>query len=524
MQLRNLLLTLPTARIYGPDDVSIQNLAYDSRQVQPGDLFVAIKGFHTDGHAYIPQAIERGAAAVVVDERYWANDQQAPPLAADRSPFVVVSDSRVALAALAAARYEYPGRRLGVVGVTGTKGKSTTTDLVSRVLEGGGYCTGMISTVDFKVAARRWPNKTRQSTPEALEVQALLHEMLEAGCDYAVLEATSHALSASWNRLGHCDFDVAVFLNLSHEHLDFHGTFEQYRRDKSRLFEMLGEGLNREEATVQPSLVTPRRAKVAIVNADDPNHRFFLDAAPKQARRLTYAIAAPADVRAQDITATPNGTALQVTTPWGESPLRLHMPGGFNVLNALAALSVALTQDVPLERAIAALEQIDGIRGRMERIDAGQPFSVIVDYAHSPASFEQVLGMLRPLTQGRLIAVFGSAGERDRTKRPLQGAIAARYCDFLVLTDEDPRGEDRMVIITEIAAGVEQAGKSIKRDYLPIPDRAAAIRTALAAARPGDLVLLLGKGHEGNIIYADHTLHWDEMAEARAALREIGYG
>jgi UDP-N-acetylmuramoyl-L-alanyl-D-glutamate--2,6-diaminopimelate ligase len=269
--------------------------------------------------------------------------------------------------------------------------------------------------------------------------------------------------------------------------------------------------------------VSVHRAKIAIANADDPNHRFFLDVAPALAQRLTYAIDAPADVHAHDITATPNGTALQVTTPWGKSPLRLNIPGSFNVLNGLAALSVALTQGVPLERAIAALEQIDGIRGRMERIDAGQPFSVIVDYAHSPASFEQVLSMLRPLTPGRLIAVFGSAGERDRAKRPLQGAMAARYCDFLVLTDEDPRGEDRMAIINEIAAGVEQAGKSIHHDYASIPDRAAAIRAAFAAARPSDLVLLLGKGHEGNIIYADHTLPWDEMAEARAALREMGY-
>jgi UDP-N-acetylmuramoyl-L-alanyl-D-glutamate--2,6-diaminopimelate ligase len=523
MLLRNLLLSLPTARIFGPDDVSIKNLTYDSRQIQPGDLFIAIKGFHTDGHAYIPQAIERGAAAVVVDERYWASDQQHVVSIVGRSPLVVVPDSRVALASLAAAYYGYPGRSLGVVGVTGTKGKSTTTDLVSRVLEGGGYCTGMISTVDFKVADRRWPNKTRQSTPEALEVQALLREMVEASCDYAVIEATSHALSASWNRLGHCGFDVAVFLNLSHEHLDFHGTFEQYRRDKSRLFEMLGEGCNDEEAPLYPSSVSVHRAKITIANADDPNHRFFLDVAPALAQRLTYAIDAPADVHAHDITATPNGTALQVTTPWGKSPLRLNIPGSFNVLNGLAALSVALTQGVPLERAIAALEQIDGIRGRMERIDAGQPFSVIVDYAHSPASFEQVLSMLRPLTPGRLIAVFGSAGERDRAKRPLQGAMAARYCDFLVLTDEDPRGEDRMAIINEIAAGVEQAGKSIHHDYASIPDRAAAIRAAFAAARPSDLVLLLGKGHEGNIIYADHTLPWDEMAEARAALREMGY-
>jgi UDP-N-acetylmuramoyl-L-alanyl-D-glutamate--2,6-diaminopimelate ligase len=213
-----------------------------------------------------------------------------------------------------------------------------------------------------------------------------------------------------------------------------------------------------------------------------------------------------------------------VATPWGEGRLDLQLPGGFNVLNALAALSVALTQGVTLEQAAAALSQVRGVRGRMQQIDQGQPFSVIVDYAHNPDSFEQVMGMLRPLTAGRIIAVFGSAGERDREKRPLQGAIAARYCDQLILTDEDPRREDRQAIIAEIAAGAERAGKQAGSGYLSIPDRAEAIRAAFAQAQPGDLVLLLGKGHEGSIEYADGKHPWDEAAEARAALREAGYG
>lgn len=527
LRLRDLLLDLPDAQVIGSPDIAITGLAYDSRRVTPGALFVAVKGYHVDGHAYIAAALQRGAAALVVDARYW---DRAPI----NAPVVITPDSRTALAPLAAAFNGYPGQRLGVIGITGSKGKSTTADLVNQVLEGGGFATGMISTVDFKVGPRRWPNDTRQSTPEAPEVQALLREMAAAGCDYAVIEATSHALSAGWNRLGNCGFDVAVLTNITHEHLDYHGSFSQYRSDKARLFAALREPPI-PDAVAQaarsgaltgaiPPVAAPMKARrYAIVNADDPNAQFFLDAAPLIANRLTYAIDAPADIRATALEPTAEGTRLHVATPWGSTPLGLRLPGRFNVLNALAALGVALTQGAPLPRAVAALEEVRGIRGRMERIDQGQPFGVIVDYAHNPDSFEQVLRMLRPLATGRMIVVFGSAGERDRAKRPLQGAIAARYCDWLALTDEDPRGEDRDAIIAEIAAGAEQAGKVEGLGYVRIPDRAAAIRAAFAQAGPGNLVLLLGKGHEGSILYADHAQPWDEAAEARAALQELGY-
>jgi UDP-N-acetylmuramoyl-L-alanyl-D-glutamate--2,6-diaminopimelate ligase len=517
MHLENLLSHLPHAQVTGSTNHTLSGLAYDSRNVQPGGVFVAIKGFHVDGHAYVKQAVERGAAAVVVDERHW------PDAAVPIPPTVAllrVPDSRVALAPLAAAWYGFPAHQLGVVGVTGTKGKTTTTALISRTLESGGYTSGLINSVDFQVAGRQWPNTTRQSTPEAPDVQALLHDMAQAGCDYAVIEATSHALSERWRRVDYCAFDVAVFTNISHEHLDYHGTLEQYRRDKARLFAMLGE--RPPESPPFASRKTGARP-YAIANADDPQHTFFLDAAPEHAARLTYAINAPADVRAQVLAADPNGTRLHVSTPWGDITLDLRLPGVFNIQNALAALSVALTQGVPLEQAARALGEAGGVRGRMQRIEQGQPFALIVDYAHNPDSFEQVLGMLRPVVAGRLIAVFGSAGERDRAKRPLQGAIAARYCDLLILTDEDPRGEDRDQIIAEIATGAEDAGKRRGEGYLSIPDRVAAIRAACERARPGDMLLLLGKGHETSIEYADGKHPWDEVAEARAALRDLGW-
>jgi UDP-N-acetylmuramoyl-L-alanyl-D-glutamate--2,6-diaminopimelate ligase len=499
--LRDLLSGVETVGTTTGLATPILGLAYDSRQVRPGWLFVAIRGFHVDGHQYVAQALAAGAAAVVVDARHWGRADASVPL-------IRVADSRVALAPLAANFYRRPALRLRTIGITGTKGKSTTTDLVNQVLEGGGLSTGMISTVDFKVGPRRWPNSTRQSTPEAPEIQGLLREMVDANCAYAVLESTSHALSARWNRLGCCAFDVAVFLNITHEHLDYHGSFEQYRADKARLFELLGEG---------------KAGEVwAIANADDRSAEYFLAAAPARARRLTFGTQA-ADVQAHEVDAGPGGSSLRVTTPWGEARLRLQLPGSFNVSNALAALSVALCQGISLERAAAAIEAVPGIRGRMQPVHMGQPFDVIVDYAHNPDSFEQVLGMLRPLTGGRVIVVFGSAGERDRAKRAIQGEIAARYADLLVLTDEDPRGEDPAAIIAEIAEGAERAGKRSGDGYLCITDRAEAIRAAMAAAEPGDLVLLLGKGHEGSIIYAGSAIPWDEAEAARAALRALGY-
>ena len=508
--LREMLAGVAVLRADGPLDIPIAGLAYDSREVVPGGLFVAIKGYHVDGHAFVEQAVARGAAAIVVDARHW--DGPAP----DGVTLVAALDSRVALAPLAAAFHGYPAARLQTIGVTGTKGKSTTTDLTSQVLDGCGRRTGLISTVDFKIGPRRWANSTRQSTPEAPDIQGLLAAMLADGCDTAVIEATSHALSARWNRLGGCMFNVAVFLNITHEHLDYHGSFEQYRADKARLFELLAER--------SPRGGRRKRPLWAIGNADDPSCPVFLAAAPAAANRLTFGMRTPADVRAREVQAGPSGSSFSVDTPWGSTTIRLGLPGLFNVSNALAALSVALSQGADLEAAAAALATARGPRGRMEPVVMGQPFDVIVDYAHNPDSFAQVFGMLRPLTRGRIIAVFGSAGERDVAKRAIQGEIAGRACDLLVLTDEDPRGEDREAIIAQIAEGAERAGMRLGEGYYIIPDRAAAVAEAIGAARPGDLVLLLGKGHEGSIIYADHSLPWDEAAEARKALAQLGYG
>lgn len=488
----------------------VTGVDYDSRAVRPGHIFVAIKGTHVDGHRFVPQALERGAAAIVYQD-------DAAVQGMTGSTLIQVPDSRIALSPIAATFYGDPGGELRVIGVTGTKGKTTTSTLCAHVLDAEGHQSGMMTTVDFKIGPRWWENTTRQTTPEALEVQTMLREMVSAGCDYAVVEASSHAISPRWNRLGDCQFDVAVFTNVTHEHLDYHGSVEQYRRDKARLFEMLTEG--------HPTSVH-KQHKTAIVNLDDPFAGLYLDAAGSSVERVTYAVDDPtALVCAVDIRATRDGTTYTAQTPWGSGPISLRLPGMFNVSNSLAALAVGLAEGISFDACAAALAGIAGVTGRMERIEMGQPFTVIVDYAHNPDSFDKVMHMLRPLTTGRLIAVFGSAGERDHEKRPIQGRIAAELCDFLVLTDEDPRDEDRETILEQIAAGARAAGKREGDGYLKIADRAAAIRTAFSHARPGDIVMLLGKGHESCILYeAGRKQPWLERVEAEQALREAGYG
>ncbi len=508
MQLVDLITGLPNASIQGPTDVPITNVAYDSRKVEAGSVFVATKGTHVDGHRFIGQAIERGAVAVVYDEL----DAVPQPVTANPSPvtWVRVPNSRAALSPLAAAFYRYPARKLQVVGVTGSKGKTTTSSLVAHVLDGDGHHSGLMTTVDFKIGERWWANKTRQTTLEALEVQRMLREMADAHCDFAVVEASSHALSPQWNRVGDCQFDVAVFTNITHEHLDYHGTFEQYRQDKARLFELLR--------------TSGKQRRTAIMNIDDPNAQVFIDAAG-DSEILTYAMHNPhALIRPRNVHTTRDGVQYTAITPWGDVDVQLAIPGEFNVLNSLAALAVGLDRGISAAACAAALRSIGGVRGRMERIELGQPFSVVVDYAHNPDSFEQVMGMMRPLTTGKLISVFGSAGERDHEKRPMQGQIAGRYCDLVVIADEDPRDENREQILEAIAAGVRQAGKREGQGYLKIADRAEAIREAVRRAQPGDIVLLLGKGHEGNILYENgRVMLWSERDEAQAALQELGF-
>lgn len=502
MKLQQLIQELPTPPVAitgNPAAVEIEGMAYDSRKVAPGWLFVAVRGTHTDGHRYISGAFGRDALAAISEEPAPAD---LPPGAA----YVQVSDSRRDLAWLADAFYDHPSRKLGLIGITGTKGKSTTTNLVAEVFQRAGLTSGLMSTLNFRIGDHDWENETRQTTQESLENHAMLAEMVRQGVRYAAVETSSHGLAL--HRVSGMAYDVGIVTNITSEHLEFHGTVEQYRRDKARLF----EGLN---PTADKGLGAK---KAAILNRDDSSYDYLLPFC--RVPVLTYAIEQSADIRAVDLALSGERSRFRVVTPDGEVQIDTPLIGRFNVYNCLATIAAGYTQGISLENMAETLARLKGIPGRMERIDCGQPFTVIVDYAHTPDSLEQVFRLLRPLTPGRIIAVFGSAGERDTQKRPKQGAISAQLADLTFLTDEDCREEDPQKILDEIAAGALEAGAEIGKNLWLIVDRRQAIAAAFDAARPGDTVLLAGKGHEHCIIVGRKMLPWDEREVARELLRE----
>jgi UDP-N-acetylmuramoyl-L-alanyl-D-glutamate--2,6-diaminopimelate ligase len=502
MRLQDLLAALeqPPIQIYGANRFSplsdISTVAYDSRKITKGGLFVAVPGVHTDGRRFLKDASERGA--VVALGAPLQNTHELP------LPYIEVADVRTALANLACAFYGYPARHLCTIGVTGTDGKTTTSNLISTLLETSGKRIGLMTTANFRISGQEWENTTRQSTLEALEIQQFLQRVLNEQVTHAVIEATSHGLALQ--RVYGCEFDVGVVTNITHEHLDFHKTIDAYRRAKARLFEMLDPARNK-ALKCQP---------FAVLNRDDVSYDILKPYC--RVPILDYGIDTPAAIRAVDIRLNAASTNFRVLLPTGECMIETALVGRFNVSNCLAAIATAYSQGVSIEDITRGLANARGVAGRMERIDEGQPFAVIVDYAHTPDSLQKVLATLRPLTAGKLIAVFGSAGERDVQKRPLMGRIAAEMTEFFVITDEDPREEDREQILREIAIGAEETGKRQGRDFCCIADRTEAIRTAFAYAQPGDTVLLAGKGHEQSIFIGKDKLPWDDRQVAREQL------
>lgn len=495
-----------------PGSLVTSGVTEDSRAVGPGGLFVAIPGAHVDGHRFVDAAARAGAVAALVEQPI----QPAPPGLVQ----VVVDRTRAALGEAAAWWYGDPSRELAVVGITGTDGKTSTALLAAAALAAAGVRTGLVGTVATQVGGVREANDEHATTPGAPWLQAALRAMVGAGDRAAIVETTSHGLAAE--RVRGIAYDVAIFTNLSHEHLEFHGTFEAYRAAKLSLFERLAED------AANPPKAGIGWPRTGIVNADDPTAAAFAAATRNAgARLLTYGAAADSDVRLLDVGDEDGGLRVDYRAATsGRGTVHLRLAGRFNAHNALAV--VALGEAAGLDAAAIrdGLASLPAVPGRMERIDAGQPFGVVVDYAHSPASLALVLDELGPGARaagGGLIAVFGSAGERDVEKRPMMGRAAGERCRLIVLADEDPRGEDREAILREIAAGATAAGRTIGRDVLLISDRRAAIREALGRARPGDVVLLAGKGHEASIIGATGATPWNEAAEARAALAELGW-
>jgi UDP-N-acetylmuramoyl-L-alanyl-D-glutamate--2,6-diaminopimelate ligase len=488
-----------------PFDPSVTSLEYDSRVVKPGALYFALPGLHVDGHAFISGALDRGAAVIIHQK----------PLAEYRegAVYIRVKDSRFAMSPTANAYYGFPSRRLAVIGVTGTEGKSTTVYLIYQLLTMMGRKAGFISTVSYSNGGEERGNPEHQTTPEATAIHQLLAEMLENKAEFAVLEASSHGLSPRTNRLGDVAFDAAVMTNVTHEHLEFHGTWERYRHDKANLFRSLDSFSH-----TGPSF--------GVVNADDNSAAFFA-AATKQ-RTYTYSVRGKdADLSLASMESSAQGNCCKVREAGSGEILDIadKLPGAFNAGNVLAALlTVSAMLSVPVRDLVPLAGRLKPVRGRMTAIDKGQPFEVLVDYAHTPSSFGVIFPPLRERldkTGGRILALFGSAGERDTAKRPEQGRIAAQWSDLVILTDEDPRGEEPITILEEIAAGCPSRKNG--EDIYLIPDRPSAIRKAFSLALPGDLVLLLGKGHENSIIYARETRPYDEFAEAEQALAEMGY-
>jgi UDP-N-acetylmuramoyl-L-alanyl-D-glutamate--2,6-diaminopimelate ligase len=496
-----------------PTSVVITDVTGDSRTVTRGSLFVAIPGLRMDGHSFIPQAVAQGAGAVV---------GSLPPqsLALGDLPYVRVDDPREALAHLCAAFHNFPSQAMTVYGVTGTDGKTTTCTLLEAILAAQGGAgdgtgdVGVITTIGARIRGAEQDTGFHVTTPDAPVVQAYLAQMRAAGCTQAIVESTSHGLDQ--RRVAAVAYDVAGVTNITHEHLDYHGSYEAYRAAKGRLFRALFEGA--------PKAGIPR---TALLNRDDAGSYAYLrellaqeaQDSPVPVRVLTYSLTDPsADLFATDVDAQPDATRF-VLHWWGEPfPVETRLIGEFNVANILCAAGMALSQGVAVSAVQAGIAGLAGVLGRMERMDAGQDFLAVVDFAHSPVSLERALQTLRPLVKegGRLIAIFGSAGLRDRAKRGLMGQVSGRLADYTIITAEDPRTEDLSEINREIAAGVAQF--AAPDAYRIIPDRAEAIRQGVAMARAGDVVAAFGKGHERSMCFGEVEHPWSDQDAMLKAL------
>lgn len=491
---------LSGARVVAGIPSEASDVCHDSRAVTSGAVFVAIHGAQHDGHVFIDDAVRRGAVAVIAQEGSGVARGEHPPAGV---AIVVVPDTRVALAQAAAGVFGHPARDLGVIGVTGTDGKTTTTHLVAHVLTATGRPAGYLSSVEFGLPGSAELNASHMTTLEAPDVQRHLARVRDAGARYAVVEASSHGLDM--HRVDECEFDVGVFTNLTSDHLDYHGTMERYGEAKATLFRML-------DASVEKGV-----PKAAVLNADDAASAFMR--AQTRVTALTYGLAAPADFAASALAVDADGTRFEVTYRDARVAARMPLFGAFNVSNALAAIAVAVSQGAALADAVAALSSFSGVPGRMEVIDEGQPFRVIVDIASTEQAMRNVLSVLRPATPGRLIVVFGAAGERDRERRSGIARAVAATADEAILANEDPRSEDPDAIIAEIADALASSGLDADR-VARVPDRRQALAAAFARARKGDTVLLAGKGTEQSIVIGTTHHPWDERVVARALLRE----
>ena len=470
-------------------------LAYHSSRIQPGHVFFAIRGAKSDGNLYVQDAVARGAAVIVSEQ---------PPMGG--ATWVRVRDARQALAQAAANFYGHPGRVLTLIGITGTNGKTTTAYLVDSILRAAGHLTGMFGTIEHRTPASAVPAST--TTPESLDLQRFLAEVRASDGTHVVMEASSHGLAL--DRLFGLKFAAAVFTNLTRDHLDFHGDMPSYFEAKRKLFAGVGAG----------------PASVGIINVDDPWAEKLLTAGAE--RVITYGVESSADVTTRRFSLSYEGLEFQAESPSGPIAVRSSLVGRINVYNILAGIAVGVALGVKREAMEQGIARLRAVPGRFERVDEGQPFAVVVDYAHTDDALRNLVETARELRNasagsrppGRIITVFGCGGERDRTKRPLMGEAAGSLSDFCVLTSDNPRGEDPLAIINDTQVGLQK----VRANYRIQPDRAKAIEAALEMAGAGDLVLLAGKGHEAVQILADRAIPFSDREVARAVLRKLGYG
>jgi UDP-N-acetylmuramoyl-L-alanyl-D-glutamate--2,6-diaminopimelate ligase len=487
MQLKTLLSATAVRQVIGTLDRAVENIAYDSRRVQRNGMFVALRGEKSDGHEFIGQAIEKGASVIVAER-----EEQNP-----RATCLVVENTRTALADFAATFYGYPERKLKLAAVTGTNGKTTTTFLVKHICENAGLRCGLIGTVRYEIGERVLP--AIRTTPESLDLQELLAQIVNAGCKAAAMEVSSHALAQ--DRTRGLEWNVAVFTNLTQDHLDFHGTMKSYFEAKTKLFTGLGSQKKKRKPT-------------AIVNIDDRYGEQLLEKIDKRISVITYGMGMRAEFRASNYRVESSGTSYQLDADGKSYLVRVPLIGRFNVTNSVAALAAANVLGINLRDAVFSLGKSPQVPGRLELVPARRQFQVFVDYAHTPDALGNVLKTLRELEPHRLIAVFGCGGNRDRQKRPLMAEIVDRHADYAIITSDNPRKENPDTIITEVEKGFGST------HYEKIVDRTEAINRAIELAQPRDIVLIAGKGHENYQEFADHTIPFDDIQVARRAIED----
>ncbi|MGG0049752.1 UDP-N-acetylmuramoyl-L-alanyl-D-glutamate--2,6-diaminopimelate ligase [Bacillus atrophaeus] len=487
MKLTKLLTYLTTEpSVNDFHDPDITSIEMDSREVKTGSLFVCVKGYTVDGHDFAQKAVENGASAIVAERELDVN-----------VPVTIVRNSQRALSVLSDAFYGQPTKQLQLIGITGTNGKTSTSHMVDEILKKAGKRTGLIGTMYIKINEETFPVKN--TTPESVTLQKTFKKMNDNHVDTAIMEVSSHALSMG--RVHGCDYDIAVFTNLTQDHLDYHKTMDEYRQAKSLLFSQLGGAFNHEK---------PKRA---ILNADDEASAYYEKVTA--AHISTYGIKNDADVMAKHIKTTAQGTSFELVTNKGTKPITISLVGQFNVYNVLAAVATCIAAGIPFETVAEAVKELHGVRGRFELVNKNQEFPVIVDYAHTPDSLENVLKTCKDMTEGKVFVVVGCGGDRDKTKRPKMAKIAVQLADEPIFTSDNPRSEDPLAILRDMEAGVEN------EYYHSIANREQAIFFAIANARKGDVVLIAGKGHETYQQIGAETFDFDDAEVAARAIVEL---